>query len=269
MSATRIEAIAAEMLAAFDGHTQITPFTSRDPDFGLAQAYAVAAAACRMRIARGEKPIGRKIGFTNRGIWAEYNVDAPIWSYMYEHSVALLDTKLSLAPFCEPLIEPEIALWLATTPAPGMNERELLECIGWVAHGFEVVQSVFPGWKFKAADTIANFGMHGAYRLGPPTAVTVENCERLYEALATFSVSLFRDGTKIDTGRGSNVLDGPLSALRHLVELLASDPFNPPLSAGEIVTTGTLTRAFHIAEGETWSTDMAGIPLAGISFRFG
>ncbi len=169
MSGARIEAIAAEMLAAFDGHTQIAPFTSRDPDFDVAQAYAVAAAACRMRIARGEKPIGRKIGFTNRGIWDEYNVDAPIWGYMYEHSVALLDTPLSLAPFCEPLIEPEIALWLATTPAPGMNERELLECIGWVAHGFEIVQSVFPGWKFKAADTIANFGMHGAYRLGPPT----------------------------------------------------------------------------------------------------
>jgi 2-oxo-3-hexenedioate decarboxylase len=269
MSATRIEAIAAEMLAAFDGRTQIAPFTSRDPDFGMAQAYAVAAAACRMRIARGDKPIGRKIGFTNPGIWDQYNVDAPIWSYMYEHGVAQLDTRLSLAPFCEPLIEPEIALWLATTPAPGMNEHELLECIGWVAHGFEIVQSIFPGWRFKAADTIANFGMHGAYRHGPPIAVTAENREHLFEALLTFRVTLFRDATQIDSGRGSNVLDGPLSALRHLVDLLASDPFNPPLAAGEIVTTGTLTRAFPIAEGETWSTDMAGIPLAGISFRFG
>jgi 2-oxo-3-hexenedioate decarboxylase len=269
MNGARVEAIAAETLAAFDRRTQIAPFTARHPDFDVAQAYAVAAAACRMRIARGEKPIGRKIGFTNRVIWDQYNVDAPIWGYMYEHSVALLDAPLSLAPFCEPLIEPEIALWLATTPTPGMNERELLECVGWVAHGFELVQSVFPGWKFKAADTIANFGMHGAYRLGPPTAVILENRERLYEALATFSISLFRDGTKIDTGRGSYVLDGPLSALRHLVELLASDPVNPPLSAGEIVTTGTLTRAFPVHDGETWSTDMVGIPLAGIGFRFG
>jgi 2-oxo-3-hexenedioate decarboxylase len=263
------DAIAAETLAAFDGRSQIAPFTSSDPDFGVLQAYAVASAACRMRIARGEKPIGRKIGFTNRGIWDQYNVDAPVWGYMYEHSVALLDTKLSLAPFCEPLIEPEIAFWLATAPAPGMNERDLLECIGWVAHGFEVVQSVFPGWKFKVADTIANFAMHGAYRLGPPLAVTAKNREALLDSLTTFTVKLLRDGTQIDTGRGSDALDGPLSALRHLVELLADDPFNPPLSAGEIVTTGTLTRAFPVADHETWSTDMAGIPLAGIRFRFG
>ncbi len=263
------DAIAADILAAYDARAQIAPFSASDPDFGALQAYAVASAACRMRIARGEKPIGRKIGFTNRAIWDQYHVDAPIWGYMYEHGVALLDAPLSLAPFCEPLIEPEIAVWLATAPAPGMDERELLACVGWIAHGFELVQSVFPGWKFKAADTIANLGMHAACRLGPPMAVTAENRQALFESLAAFTVTLRRDGTPVDTGRGSNVLGGPLSALRHLVELLASDPFNPPLAAGEIVTTGTLTRAFPAADGETWSTDMAGIPLAGIRFTFG
>ena len=265
----RTDAIAAEMLASFDGRAPIAPFTSRDPSFDVAQAYEVTSAACRMRIDRGEKPIGRKIGFTNRGIWDQYNIDAPVWGYMYEHSVALLDAKLSVAQFCEPQIEPEIALWFAKTPAPGMSKRELLECIGWIAHGFEVVQSVFPGWKFKVPDTIANFGMHGAYRLGPPLAVTPENRAALFDSLVTFTVTLFRDGTQIDTGRGANVLDGPLSALRHLVDLLAKDPNNPQVSAGEIVTTGTLTRAFPLADGETWSTDMAGIPLAGIRFTFG
>ncbi len=49
----------------------------------------------------------------------------------------------------------------------------------------------------------------------------------------------------MERGQGSNVLGGPLSALRHLVELLARDPHNPPLQAGEIITTGTLTRAFR------------------------
>jgi 2-oxo-3-hexenedioate decarboxylase len=265
----RAETIAAEALAAFDNRSAIEPFTSRDPRFNIEQAYAVAAAAHRMRLARGEKPIGRKIGFTNRGIWQQYNVDAPVWGYMYTHSVAPLDQPLSLAPFCEPLIEPELALGLAKAPAPGMNERDLLDCIEWIAHGFEVVQSIFPGWKFKVPDTIANFGMHAAYRLGPPLAVTAENREALFDSLATFTVTLFHDGEEIDRGRGSNVLDGPLSALRYLVEVLANDPANPPLAAGEVVTTGTLTRAFPIRAGETWSTEISGIPLSGIRFRFG
>ncbi len=263
------EAIAAEVLAALDTGTQIAPFTARDPDFGVVQAYAVAAAACRMRIERGEQPTGRKIGFTNRAIWDEFNVDAPIWGYMYEPGVALLDAPLSLAPFREPMIEPEIAIWLARDPAPGMSERDLLECVGWVAHGFEIVQSVFPGWKFRVPDTIANFGMHAAYRLGPPLAVTPQNRDALFDSLTGFKVTLLRDGMAVDTGSGSNVLGGPLSALRHLVELLADDPENPPIAAGEIVTTGTLTRAFPVRSGETWSTVTAGIPLAGIAFRFG
>ena len=39
------------------------------------------------REARGERPIGRKIGFTNRTIWAEYGVYAPIWGYVYDGTV--------------------------------------------------------------------------------------------------------------------------------------------------------------------------------------
>jgi 2-oxo-3-hexenedioate decarboxylase len=48
-----------------------------------------------------------------------------------------------------------------------MDERTLLESIDWVAHGFEVVQSVFAGWQFSAPDAVAAFGLHGALLIGP------------------------------------------------------------------------------------------------------
>jgi 2-keto-4-pentenoate hydratase len=41
-----------------------------------------------------------------------------------------------------------------------------------------------------------------------------------------------------DRGHAANVLDGPLSALRHLVGLFARDPVNSHLAPGDIVTTG-------------------------------
>ena len=50
--------------------------------------------------------------------------------------------------------------------------------------------------------------------------------------------------------------------------MLASDPGNPSLAAGEIVTTGTLTRAFPVAPGETWTTEPKGVALDGVSIRF-
>jgi 2-oxo-3-hexenedioate decarboxylase len=52
------------------------------------------------------------------------------------------------------------------------------------------------------------------------------------------------------------------------VELLAHDPDNPPLAAGEIISTGTLTRAFPVKAGETWTTKLKGINLEGVSLRF-
>jgi 2-oxo-3-hexenedioate decarboxylase len=72
----------------------------------------------------------------------------------------------------------------------------------------------------------------------------------------------------MDRGYGSNVLEGPLSAVRCLVELLARDSDNPPLAAGEIISTGTLTRAFPVKAGETWTTTLKGINLEGVNLLF-
>jgi len=58
------------------------------------------------------------------------------------------------------------------------------------------------------------------------------------------------------------------SKLRHLIDILARDQVNPPLAAGEIVTTGTLTRALPVTAGETWTTELTGIGLGGICVRF-
>ena len=56
--------------------------------------------------------------------------------------------------------------------------------------------------------------------------------------------------------------------VRHLIGLLENDPDNPPLAAGEMVATGTLTRALPVKAGETWTTKLTGISLEGISLRF-
>jgi 2-oxo-3-hexenedioate decarboxylase len=266
-----IEAIVREAIAALDEARSIEPFTARYPDFDMPQAHAVAAAVRALRAARGEKPTGRKIGFTNRSIWAQYQIDRPIWGDMYAHTARTHDPSevFALAPFCEPQIEPEIVFRLSHAPEAGMDEHAILDCIDWVAHGIEIVHSIYRGWRFKVPDTVAAFGMHGALRIGEPLAVTARNRNALFAQLQAFTVTLARNGTEIETGRGTNVLDGPLSALRHLIGILADDPHNPPLSAGEIVTTGTLTRAYPVNPGETWSTSLSGIPLAGLSIRFG
>ena len=149
--------------------SQVAPFSSRHPDFELEDAYRVTAAVRALRERRGERPVGRKIGFANRTIWAEYNVHAPMWGYVYDRTVHDLPKEgmdVSVRDLAEPRIEPEIAFGLVAAPAAGMNKQALLGCIDWVAHGFEIVQSIFPNWTFLAADTIAAYGLHGALLSG-------------------------------------------------------------------------------------------------------
>ena len=260
-----IVAIAREAIAALDGGGQVAPFSGRPAGLSLAAAYKVTAELRRLRLGRGEMPVGRKIGFTNRVLWDEYDVRAPIWGDMYDSTVADRQDEVALAPFAEPKIEPEIAFGLAAAPKAGMDEAALLGCIGWAAQGFEVVQSIFPGWRFEPADTVAGFGMHGAFVLGRRVELAAQPVTRA--ALEDFSMTLIRDGEEAGTGHASDVLGGPLTALRHLVELLADDPDNPPLAPGEIVTTGSVTRAFDIRPGETWETRIAGLPLPDLRLR--
>ena len=42
----------------------------------------------------------------------------------------------------------------------------------------------------------------------------------------------------------------------------------PPLAAGEIVSTSTLTDARPVAPGKTWSTAFEGLPLNGLEASF-
>ena len=264
-----LSAIAEEIFTTLGTGRQIAPFTSRPSGLTLDDAYRITALLNQKREARGEKRLGRKIGFTNRTIWQQYNVHAPIWGYVYDSTVHNLEsiTALPIAGLAEPRIEPEIVFGLAAVPSPDMDDTALLSCLDWVAHGFEIVQSPFPDWKFLAADTVAVNALHGALLIGPRHKIGTRGGE-WRNMLSDFAVDLYCDGRVVDRGHSANVLDGPLPALRHFVDLLAGDPVNHALAAGEIVTTGTLTRAMPVRPGESWSTTLSGIALDGIKLHF-
>jgi 2-oxo-3-hexenedioate decarboxylase len=268
IDAATLRQIANEACAAFcSGAGRVPSFSARYPPLSLDDAYRVTALANDLRIAQGHKPVGRKIGFTNSRLWEEYGVHAPIWGYVYDRTLHDLAAPFSLAPFAEPKIEPEIMLGLAEAPSPGMDDAALLSCIAWVAHGFEIVQSIYPSWKFTPADSVAANALHGALLIGPRHEIGTKKDEWL-RALTNFEIELFCDGRPMDKGHALNVLEGPLSTIRYVMDLLARDPFNPPLAAGEIISTGTLTRALPVKAGESWTTRLKGIALKDAGIRF-
>ena len=129
------------------------------------------------------------------------------------------------------------------------------------------MQCRFPDWKFKLADCTAANGLHGRLRRRH-AGTRCATLPRLAAALPALELELLKDGEVVDRGVGANVLDSPLLALGHLVEALARQPGAAPLAAGEIISTGTLTDAHPVRPGESWSTRLSGLPIAGLSVRF-
>ncbi|HWD21511.1 MAG TPA: fumarylacetoacetate hydrolase family protein [Burkholderiales bacterium] len=231
------------------------------------QGYAQARALHEERLRQGWRPLGRKIGFTNRTIWPLYGVYEPMWGTVYDRTVlhAKDDAcRVSLDGLLQPRIEPEILFRLRTPPRSARAE-ELASCLDWVAHSIEIVQCRQPGWKVTLAECAADNGLHGRLIVGAP--VPREDLPDLEARLPHTEARLFCASVLVDRGSGENVLGSPLAALAHLVDLLARQGA-APLAAGEIVSTGTLTDAHPVAPGETWSTEIRGLPLHGLTVHF-
>ena len=293
-SPAHIEALAEALYAGLDRGSPVDPGL-RDAGLSLQDAYRVAQAVRIKRTKAGSWMAGRKIGFTNAETAAAFGAPGPIWGWVYNSTLRSLDRArrafegpvvLDLSAFSEPRLEPEIVLGLARVPAAGMNEAELASCVAWAAPGFEIVQSVFPGWRFTAAEAVAGHGLHGALIVGAPFAVATEpkkadpsgawasSAEPASPLcwLSDVVMDLTRDGTAIARGLGSNALGGPLRALRWLVDELERTG-EAPLMSGEVITTGTLTGAHPVLPGETWSvasakSESSGVPLGSMTIQF-
>ena len=235
----------------------------------VAEAYERALTVRQLRIRRGEQPRGYKIGFTNRTIWERYGVYAPIWGTVWNTTLSFCDGEgeLALAGTCQPRIEPECVFGIAATPPARPTPDQLAACIEWMAPGFEIVQSHMPDWKFAAADTVADSGLHARLLVGRRIPVAGGQGAAFDARLAAARVVLSCDGRPMDEGTGANVLDGPLHALAHFVAALRDEPGAPDLQPGDVVTTGTWTDAWPVHRGEHWHAAF-GAPLAPLAVRF-
>ena len=257
---------ASAILNAYDNGGQLAPL-SDTAGLDIDEAYGISGEIHAARLARGEVVRGRKIGFTNRSIWEKYGVDAPMWSYIYDTTYNELgdDGVIALPPQAEPRLEPEIALCFKATPTADMSVAEIANCIAWVSHSIEIVASPFPGWNFTIADCVAAQALHASFWCGSKIDAAQVFADGV-GVLEEFSLCLTGPGVE-RTGHATDVLGGPLHALKFLLAEIPRMPGALPIEPGEVIATGTLTDGHPVAAGEVWTSSPSGIDLPGLSIR--
>jgi 2-oxo-3-hexenedioate decarboxylase len=265
--------IARELLEALDHGETIRSIAGRDSGFGWEDGYDVAAEIVKLRRARGERTVGRKVGFTNRNIWVEYGATGPIWGPVYDRTLIYAAEGCATVPLTgsvRPRLEPEIAFMLkAPLPAGVDDPVRILERVEWVAPSFEIVDCHFADWRFAPADSVADFAFHWRLVVGAPFRLSGADFPAVASHVRDCTVTLCRNGTEMEHGVGANALGHPAIVLAHLADLLSRQTQFESLTAGEVITTGTLTSAMPIRPGETWTSRYDGLPgVSGLTITF-
>ena len=264
-------AVARQLRDAYADRRLVPTPSSQDDRFDIAAAYAIERELARMRSESGHTAVGRKVGFANKAMWRALKLDTLVWARMYDDTVRDApsgETTISIARMVSPKIEPEIVVKLRAPVRPGAADAAAaLDAVEWIALGFEIIDCVYPDWKFGPADFVAAYGLHAALVVGPARAVDDASIPKLAEELAVFNVRLLKNGEVVEEGSGKNALRSPALCLAELSAAIARQSGAEPLAAGELVSTGTLTNSAPIAAGDTWRAEVDGLDVAPLTVR--
>jgi len=270
MSNDQVEALARQLMSAYDQGEDLAVPPSARPGFDLNMAYEVEAQLRQWREASGHKAVGRKVGYANKAMWRALKLDTLVWGHMYEDTVHCAHDNFASLMLAHPRslkIEPEIVFGLKAPVGEGMDAAAALAATDWFALGFEIIDCPFPDWKFQPSDFVASFGLHAALVIGDKVTIEPDQIPTLIEELPLFKVRMKKNGEFVEEGSGKNSLKSPALCLAELGAAIARRFPSEPLAAAEIVSSGTLTAGHAISKGDQWIAEVEGISLPSLTLR--
>jgi 2-oxo-3-hexenedioate decarboxylase len=266
-----VEALAQELLSAYEAGQMIPLPPSARPGFDLNTAYEVEAALKRVREASGHRAVGRKVGYANKAMWRLFKLETLVWGHMYDDTVHYSNNNSATLTLARPRslkIEPEIVVGLRSSiTSENLDAIAALEATDWLALGFEIIDCPFPEWQFQPSDLVASFGLHAALVVGEKVAVRPQSIAQLVEDLPRCKVRMLRNNDFVEEGSGKNSLRNPALCLAELGGAVVRRFPAEPLAAGEIISTGTLTAGHLMEKGDVWMAEVTGLAVPPLTLR--
>jgi 2-keto-4-pentenoate hydratase len=271
MSHDDAEALARELFSAYETGAMIEIPPSARPSFDLNTAYDVETMLKQFREAAGHKAVGRKVGYANKAMWRVLKLETLVWAHMYDDTVHYADGNSATLTVAHPRslkIEPEIVFGLKEgVTGESSDAASALAAADWLALGFEIIDCPFPEWKFQPSDFVAAFGLHTALVVGERIKVRPDLVPTLIDELARFKLRMAKNGEFVEEGSGRNSLKSPALCLAELGGAVSRRFPSHPLSAGEVVSSGTLTAGHAIGKGDLWTAEVEGLYLPALTLR--
>lgn len=215
---------------------QLSEFAS----LSIGQAYAVQHALVARRVARGERIVGLKLGFTSRAKAVQMGVDDIILGTVTDAMQFADGGVFDPASAIHPRIEPEVAYLLDA------DSR-----IVAVAPALEIIDSRYADFRFDLADVVADNTSACAFVIGtwrdPAEVGPLDNR----------AVRLEIDGRLQQTGSTAAILGDPARALSAAERLGSAQGFTS--NAGGILLAGAATAAVPVPHHGVVEATIAGL----------
>lgn len=241
--AERLDRAASEATATPQLETPIT----------LADAYAIQRASIARRLARGERRIGIKMGFTSRAKMQQMGVSDLIWGRLTDAMLVEDGGSVSLARYVHPRVEPEIAFLLRRPLAGKVTLPQALAAVEAVAPALEIIDSRYRDFRFSLTDVVADNSSSSGFVVGPWARPDID-CSNLGLVMAF-------DGRPQAFGSTAAILGHPLRSLAAAARVVAEA--GETLEAGDLVLAGGATAASPLAAGIHVSLEMESLGRCG------
>ena len=260
MNKETIKSCGKKLYKALREGKQIKALTEEYPDITIDDAYEISLHLNELRLADGEKIIGKKIGVTSKAVMNMLKVGQPDFGFLTDKMVFSQGEDVIISDqLIQPKAEGEIAFILKSDLiGPGITAADVLAATDFVMPAIEVVDSRIKDWKIKIQDTVADNASCGVFILGD-TAVDPRDID-----LTTCGMVVEKNGAIISTGAGAAALNSPVNCVVWLANTLGN--YGIALKAGEVIMSGSLVPLEPVQAGDSMVVSIGG--MGSVSARF-
>ncbi len=255
----KLERFADAFLACYDNPEAPPPSGVHPSQITVQQAYQIQRLVLQRREARGERPVGYKVGCTSHGVRTQFGLSEPICGRLMAPHVEFGHITVDYGAYDHCAVEPEFALRIARDiTAPVEDPHTLIAAIEYVSPSVELHNYRFRFGEPTLQELIASNGIHAGLVIGPQqTAADAFDWDQE-------RIGLLVDGELVAEGVGADILGGPLRSLRWLANILLS--WGEALRAGDWVIPGSAVPLIRVQRGQQVEARFAHVGAARVRF---
>lgn len=219
----------------------------------LDEAYAVQRASVDRRLARGERAVGIKMGFTSRAKMVQMGVSDLIWGRLTDGMLVDDGGSIRLGDYVHPRVEPEVAFLIGRPLSGRVTVPQALAAVDAVAPALEIIDSRYRDFRFSLTDVVADNSSSSGFVVGPWRSAATD--------LDNLGLVMAFDGRPQAFGSTAAILGHPLRSLVAAARVVAEA--GETLQPGDIVLAGGATAASALVAGIHVSLEMERLGRCG------